>query len=396
MSAQPFQGNTRSRVTFNECEGLQITIPAVCDPLEVVLPGAFGVAIGLATLVLWCSSRGMGFMGTLGLAVSISPGFLLALGGMSLFCLIVAASLVLALRTREIIEIDGQTIAMRTEGYFYYFTRGSAQAFSLSHVRNLRYAPDRRRSRGGGPYGFSVAFDCKGSAGRFGFNLSEVESRRLIKTIKARYPIPDDAVKSLPVENLDGNGAPLRDERNTRRRSFSPSIRSRVASDEIQGFVITIPSIELPTWIVVCTGAVCVPFVSLFLFGIIAGATGPIFGSTCLAFSLLGHNRTVSPHRRPPRLPRARRRRGHSARGRHTDTHKEERCMEKERDFELAGIRNLRWLPGTDQRIAFDSQGKTHRFGRDLTENEGRRLIKTINDRHKFADDDESLPVETQ
>jgi hypothetical protein len=37
---------------------------------------------------------------------------------------------------------------------------------------------------------------------RFGIQLSERESRRLIKTIKDRYKIAEDTDEALPVERL--------------------------------------------------------------------------------------------------------------------------------------------------------------------------------------------------
>ena len=43
-------------------------------------------------------------------------------------------------------------------------------------------------------------FEFWGDTVRFGMGLSEEESRRLIKTIKDRYKIPDDEDEPLPVE----------------------------------------------------------------------------------------------------------------------------------------------------------------------------------------------------
>ena len=164
MSAQSVAGRIRSQVTFDECQGMRVTIPpAEADPAGAVVLGTVGTVTGLAFVLLWCSSRGIAFTKTLGLAVSVPTGWLLVLGGFSALTLAMAALVVLALHTREIIQIDGQTIAMRTEGYYYSFGRKAAQVFPLGDVRNLRYAPERRRgSRGGNfPYGFSIVFDCK-------------------------------------------------------------------------------------------------------------------------------------------------------------------------------------------------------------------------------------------
>jgi hypothetical protein len=70
----------------------------------------------------------------------------------------------------------------------------------------------------------------------------------------------------------------------------------------------------------------------------------------------------------------------------------------------LARIRNLRYSPVTNvldrvgeprETIAFDFENETIRFGRALSEDEARRLIRTVKDRYKIADDkEEPLPVE--
>ncbi len=360
MSAQSSAGHIRCRVTFDERDGLRITIPADANPVGAAVLGSIGIVTGLAILLHCCPFQGLGFLGTLGKAASIPPGWWFSLSVVSLFCLIGAASTVLALRSREVIQIDRETIAMRTEGYYYHFGRGSAQAFSLSHVRNLRYAPARHRSRGRGPHGFSIAFDSKGSTGRFGFNLSEEESRRLIKTIKARYQIPANRVESLPVEHFDGNGARRLDERNTRRRSFSPPIRSRVASDEINGFVITIPSssIELPSWVVVGACTVCVPFISIMLFGLFACVIGP-FRGTPIPLSVFWITTALSV---PIAALFGFREPGDGEVIQFVDDTlilaKKSGAWSRRREFDIARIRNLRLVTGTDQRIAFDYQGQ--------------------------------------
>ena len=295
---QSVAGRIRSQVTFDECQGMRVTIPAEVDPAGAVMLGTVGTVTGLAFVLLWCSSRGIAFTKTLGLAVSVPTGSLLVLGGFSALTLALAASVVLALHSREIIQIDGQTIAMRTEGYYYSFGRKAAQVFPLGDVRNLRYAPERRRGSSGGD--FSVVFDCKRSTGRFGFNLSESESRRLIKTIRDRYKIPGDQVDSLPVEGHDGNVKTPPEERKPRRHRSQPPIRSHVASDEINGFVITIPNVsnEFPTWVVVASCTVAVPFISLALFGLFAGVIIPILGRPVSLSPVLDHHRW--PSRSPP------------------------------------------------------------------------------------------------
>jgi hypothetical protein len=43
---------------------------------------------------------------------------------------------------------------------------------------------------------------CAGKTHRFGIQLSESESRRLINTIKDRYKVQEDTDEALPVERL--------------------------------------------------------------------------------------------------------------------------------------------------------------------------------------------------
>jgi hypothetical protein len=378
---------------------MRVTIPAEADSVGALVLGTVGTVTGLAFGLLWCSSRGIAFTKILGLAKSMPTGWLLVLGGFSALTLAMAAFVALALHSREIIEIDGKAIAMRSEGHCYYVDRTVLQVFPLGDVRNLRYAPERRRGGRGGdfPYGFSIAFDCKRSTGRFGFNLSEPESRRLIKTIRDRYKIPSDQVDPLPVEGDDGNGKTPSEERTPRRRLFLPQVRSRVASDEINGFVITIPSMsnEFPTWVIVASCTAAVPFISLALFGLFAGVIIPILGrpvslslfwfTTALAVpiaALLGHREPsdgVNIHLIDEALILT----------------KKSGFWRRRQVFDVARVRNLRLIPVAEQRVAFDYEGKTYRFGRDLTDAEGLRLIKTINDRYKIADDDAPLPVET-
>jgi hypothetical protein len=77
------------------------------------------------------------------------------------------------------------------------------------------------------------------------------------------------------------------------------------------------------------------------------------------------------------------------------------------KSYQLSKIRNLRYSPAVDSpllaaidptragRIAFDHGESTVHFGPGLSDRESRRLIKTIMDRYKIAQDkDEALPVE--
>ena len=57
--------------------------------------GTVGTVTGLAFVLLWCSSQGIAFTKTLGVAVSVPTGWLLVLGGFSALTLAMAALVVL-------------------------------------------------------------------------------------------------------------------------------------------------------------------------------------------------------------------------------------------------------------------------------------------------------------
>jgi hypothetical protein len=73
--------------------------------------------------------------------------------------------------------------------------------------------------------------------------------------------------------------------------------------------------------------------------------------------------------------------------------------------YQLSKVRNLRYAPygylpdslDTSNRpsLAFDYSGETIHFGLGLSEEESRRLIRTIKDRYKILEDEvEPLPVD--
>jgi hypothetical protein len=85
--------------------------------------------------------------------------------------------------------------------------------------------------------------------------------------------------------------------------------------------------------------------------------------------------------------------------------HHENPLHDVPRAYSLGEIRNLRYSPDVNSgvlaafdptgRIAFDFRDSTIRFGPGLSDSESRRLIRTIKDRYKIAEDeDEALPVE--
>jgi hypothetical protein len=108
---------------------------------------------------------------------------------------------------REVILLDDQTLEVRRE--VAGITR--SRSFALADVRNLRFSPQvynpwsmseswRHSLQFFGISGGSVAFDYGATTYRFGNGLPEIESRRLIKTIRERFKIQDDPVESLPVQ----------------------------------------------------------------------------------------------------------------------------------------------------------------------------------------------------
>jgi hypothetical protein len=89
-------------------------------------------------------------------------------------------------------------------------------------------------------------------------------------------------------------------------------------------------------------------------------------------------------------------------------------ALQRSRSYNLAGVRNLRYAPLVSNpfsmsgswhyqfqmlgvaggSVAFDHEGKTHRFGNGLSETEAARLVATIKQRYKIADDGvEPMPV---
>lgn len=207
----------RSRVTLDEIEGLRITIPAVRNGflipfLSVWLVGwAGGEVFALGAII----AAGLGHpIPMKGPAGPVVPFLAFWLTGWTVAGVFVMDALVWFLRGRESIAIDpdGQTLVARRLGTLI---PRRTRSYPLDQVRNLRFAPlvmqlfptSLRESfeyqlQWMGTGGGSIAFDHPGGTGRFGSQLSETESRRLIKTIKDHYKILDEMDEPLPVERL--------------------------------------------------------------------------------------------------------------------------------------------------------------------------------------------------
>lgn len=188
----------RSIITNDEVSGFRITIPAKrwwgMTALLVLWLGGWavgGVAVGM-DLVTGRTKAPWGFLWLAGLT---------GVGLLPLFAVFWNMS------GREIILINDQDLVVRRElGGFHLWEWG----FALAAVRNLRYSPPiydpfsfsepwAYQLQWLGIGGGSVAFDYDGKTYRFGCGLSEVESRRLIKTVREYFKIEDDQDEGLPV-----------------------------------------------------------------------------------------------------------------------------------------------------------------------------------------------------
>jgi hypothetical protein len=84
----------------------------------------------------------------------------------------------------------------------------SESSYSLAGMRNLRYSPDPEFATRWRVYHArletpeNIAFDYNGATIRFAPGLDETECRRLIRTVKDRYKIPDDQDEPLSIERL--------------------------------------------------------------------------------------------------------------------------------------------------------------------------------------------------
>jgi hypothetical protein len=221
MFATTRSDHVRSRVTLDEIDGLQITIPAAQSLflilfLSVWLIGwLFGELslLGTLTAPVLDGAGGPRFINAGGPQVAFLIPWLICwtVGGA-----VAMDALIWQFRGRETVGIDpdGRCMVIRRLGTLI---PRRARTYSMDEVSNLRFAP---LSMGMFPSPFAfrenldlqsqwmgmgagnIAFDHAGGTRRFGTQLSEAESRRLIRTIKDHYKIPDDKDEPLPVERL--------------------------------------------------------------------------------------------------------------------------------------------------------------------------------------------------
>ena len=177
MTPRPSGPAIRCRVSFDESEGLRILIPARIHRGDVVVGGILA-ATGLIATMGWLSVEGLAFLSGRQDPPSFAPpSWLVLIGLVGLFGLFILGIRLRALRCREVIVIDGYRMTMANEGY--PFRPRISWTLALTRIRNLRYSPERIPGQ-----------------------LSETESRRLIKTIKDHFKIEDDRDEPLPVERF--------------------------------------------------------------------------------------------------------------------------------------------------------------------------------------------------
>jgi hypothetical protein len=211
----------RCRVTLDEIGGLQITIPAARSPSLMLFLSVWLISWLIGELAVLASLAAVlfGMKAWLRLGnsdASYLPLITIWLAFWTLAGAVMMDAFIWKFRGREVIGIDpdGGSLVIRRPGTL--IPRRS-QTFSMDEVRNLRFAP-LSLSMFPSPFSFrqnweaqlqwlgtgggSIAFDHAGGTQRFGIQLSETESRRLIKTIKDHYKIQDDKDEPLPVERL--------------------------------------------------------------------------------------------------------------------------------------------------------------------------------------------------
>lgn len=175
----------RSEWQTDEAGGLWITIPGHPRILAIV---AIAGAINLWWLIVL-------FVGSLPGADRRPANGMVALVGLFLaegiWVLWIGAG-------REVIRIDDDLLVIRHQGGLP--TGRGTRSYPMAELRNLRYAPVPARLGRRPRDHRSLAFDCGGKTVRFGDAVLEEEARRIVRTIKDRFPIPDDEVEPLPVE----------------------------------------------------------------------------------------------------------------------------------------------------------------------------------------------------
>jgi hypothetical protein len=205
----------RTFITLDEIEGLTITILAPSRRSISILLGFGFVLTALDVLIM--------FVGGLCLLLIRDPGppshdelmlMVLAPSLGIVFAVAAWSSLQAWLwqrRGREIIRINDDELIVTLHGKL---GKPPELRCLLAEVSNMRYAPNPLSSQFGldpawirsrawlGSLNGRIAFDWRDQTHRFGYQLDEFESRRLIRTIKDRYKIPEDTVEPFPVERL--------------------------------------------------------------------------------------------------------------------------------------------------------------------------------------------------
>ncbi len=371
----------RCRATFSEFDGLRIVIPGRPNSVTLKVSGSL-TAAGLLIILGWLAGRGVDFLVTHDPTAFTIPTWLIPFMVMTGYALVVLIASLRMSFCREMLETDGHVLALSSRGY--PFVPRGPRIYGLTKVSNLRYSPI-----GLGPESLAFAFD--GLTIHFGRRLSEQESRRLIRTIQERVKIPNNEAEPIWIGPIEGYTGPL---------PINQPGWCRVSFDDIDGLRITIPGpskvmVVIGTWFLVKMMALCVLFI--FIHAREGGRTG--VGVPCLMFFLMAARMLwqflAGVGQETIRID-----------GFHLVISRAgEVCPRRpELVYSMDRIRNLRysptpphrnWVGASREAIAFDVGDTTVRFGKKLCEADALRLIRTIKERYKIADDrDEPLAVE--
>lgn len=183
------------RLAFDDIDGLRIAISGISTLGAVFALGFVAFLLVLAAVFYFTPPQGA--------KPEDGPGprgvsFMILFMSAYLAAIVISAGW--AGTGREIIRIDGSHLIISRVGGMR--PRRSDRVSSLDGIRNLRFAPAPPECHWAESCRPAIAFDAGEATVRFGRGLSETNARRLIRTIKDRYKIPDDRNEALPVELL--------------------------------------------------------------------------------------------------------------------------------------------------------------------------------------------------
>jgi hypothetical protein len=198
----------RSTITDDEVDGFRVTIPVQRSWPLIIFLGVWLCGWAFGELTVSGTLIGSTIFGVPKMKGQPAPQ-LIMLFWLTIWTIgggVVIYILLWQLTGQEVIRLDDRVLEIRRE--VARLTR--SRTFDLANVRNLRFSPPlynpwnireswRTKLKFVGLDAGSIAFDYGAGTHRFGSSLSELESRRLIKTIRERFKIEDDPIESLPV-----------------------------------------------------------------------------------------------------------------------------------------------------------------------------------------------------